>query len=715
MKGQLFPVQVTPIVVPPYSVVLSEYSNAFREQLILNLLLSDVSANRDVHLKFSLTSNTGFAAQSAPVVVGATPYRLSGGIPLRLTNADLQAYFQLQNLVGVSSQQFASPLPDGVYNFCFEVIDDRSGQVISRNTCAQAFIRQNDPPFLNYPKKGKSVEETNPTNIVFNWTPRHLNATNVEYEFTLTELWDEGIDPQTAFFTSPPLYQSTTKATTLLYGPTEPALLPNKNYGWRVRAVVNDGISQTSTFKNNGFSEIWHFRHKGICRAPQFGLTVPKTATSQIIRWQFGDYTAYKVQYRKVGGSSNAWFEERATSFEEAVTIYNLEKNTTYEYRIGGQCRRGEDFVYGNSQQFTTVSNSEEAGGYQCGALPDITITNQEPLERLGVNETFFAGDFPVTAKFVEQVGVGRYTGVGYVTVPYLADMRILVKFENIGINTDKQLTNGIVETTYDPEWKGVDDISDEIEAVVNLVGNILETLETLETLESVADSIREGELTGAGIETVVGKIKDNLPVKELEDLNDLQDELSTLEEELENADTKEKEEKVKEKINEVNQEIADVIDGVQENMSDLIMKAIEKYYRQNKSKEVSLSNAYNAIYNIKSSNLETIDSVDGSFEFEGEIEVVEIPKEFIKTFDIQERYHLYFFSKAIAENKDKKETIKNFVTKSLETEIDLIKVMKASQDKGDSESQTIDLLVESAGKVFKGLIQKYRYNYIEQ
>jgi len=203
--------------------------------------------------------------------------------------------------------------------------------------------------------------------------------------------------------------------------------------------------------------------------------------------------------------------------------------------------------------------------------------------------------------------------------------------------------------------------------------------------------------------------------VKELEDLNDLQDELSTLEEELENADTKEKEEKVKEKINEVNQEIADVIDGVQENMSDLIMKAIEKYYRQNKSKEVSLSNAYNAIYNIKSSNLETIDSVDGSFEFEGEIEVVEIPKEFIKTFDIQERYHLYFFSKAIAENKDKKETIKNFVTKSLETEIDLIKVMKASQDKGDSESQTIDLLVESAGKVFKGLIQKYRYNYIEQ
>lgn len=38
---------------------------------------------------------------------------------------------------------------------------------------------------------------------MFNWTPRHLNATNVKYKFTLTELWDEGIDPQT-FARSPP-------------------------------------------------------------------------------------------------------------------------------------------------------------------------------------------------------------------------------------------------------------------------------------------------------------------------------------------------------------------------------------------------------------------------------------------------------------------------------------------------------------------------------
>ena len=493
LKAQVFPVQVTPVVVPPYSVVLSDYGNAFRDQVIVNLLLSDVLANRDVRLEFSLTSNTGINAQSTPVIIGEIPFRLSGGTPLRLTSADLQPYFQLENLVGISPQQYASPLPDGLYNFCFRVIDQNSGQPISRNSCAQAFIRQNDPPFLNYPERGKSIEETNPTNIVFNWTPRHLNATNVQYEFTLTELWDEGIDPQTAFFTSPPLYETTTNAATLLYGISQPALLPNKSYAWRVRAVVNDGISQTSTFKNNGYSEIWHFKYNGLCRAPQFGLTIPKTATSQIVRWQYGEYAGYKIQYRKVGGSSTAWFEESAASYEEAVTIYNLEKNTTYEYRIGGQCRAGEDFVYGNSQQFTTASSSEDAGGYQCGALPDVTITNQEPLERLGINETFFAGDFPVTAKFVEQISTGVYTGIGYVTVPYLADTRILVKFNNVAINTDKQLTNGIVETTYDPSWSGVDDISDELAAFGEIIKLSVEAVKLLkEELEGAVAIIKD-------------------------------------------------------------------------------------------------------------------------------------------------------------------------------------------------------------------------------
>lgn len=40
---------------------------------------------------------------------------------------------------------------------------------------------------------------------------------------------------------------------------------------------------------------------------------------------------------------------------------------------------------------------------------------------------------------------------------------------------------------------------------------------------------------------------------------------------------------------------------------------------------------------------------------------------------------------------------------------------MKQSQDQGDSEDNTINLLVESIEKALKGLIDKYKYNYLEK
>ncbi len=540
LQAQVFPVQVTPQLIPPYSLNLSDYQNAAREQVIVNLLLSDVTeSNREVTLKFSMSNTAGFAIESAPVVVGALPVFLNGGIPLRLTNADLQAYFQLQNLRGISPQQYGQPLPDGVYQFCFEVFDRRSGQAISRKSCATAFLVLNDPPFLNVPSRGEAIPQKEPQNIVFQWTPRHLNATNVEYEFTLVEVWDELVDPQTAFLASRPYYQTTTRATTLLYGPGEPALLPDKNYAWRVRAVINDGISQTSVFKNNGYSEIYYFEHNAECAPPLFAISESKTATTQNIRWQQALYQGYNVQYRKKKaytqtnetketkrngkkrkkdkGSKNAsysgikavdggspWFEIK--TFSEQATIFNLEKATTYEFRVGGRCRSNGGFAYGNIQEFTTASSNDQASGYQCGILPNIQISNQEPLERLGVNEVFTAGDFPVTVKFIAQgnrvsgepgsgapvLGAnGTYSGWGFITVPYLADTRIKVIFNNIKLNSDYQLIEGVVETDYDKDWGGVDDIGDELEVLEDVGVWTIDTVsEFVEIIKDKLDTL---------------------------------------------------------------------------------------------------------------------------------------------------------------------------------------------------------------------------------
>ena len=71
--------------------------------------------------------------------------------------------------------------------------------------------------------------------------------------------------------------------------------------------------------------------------------------------------------------------------------------------------------------------------------MPDIQIANQDPIQNIGVNETFTAGDFPVTVKEVQNNG-GKFTGKGFIVVPYLADTKIAVAFEGITINTNYQL-----------------------------------------------------------------------------------------------------------------------------------------------------------------------------------------------------------------------------------------------------------------------------------
>ena len=780
LQAQVFPVQVTPQLIPPYSLNLSDYQNAAREQVIVNLLLSDVTeSNREVTLKFSMSNTAGFAIESAPVVVGALPVFLNGGIPLRLTNADLQAYFQLQNLRGISPQQYGQPLPDGVYQFCFEVFDRRSGQAISRKSCATAFLVLNDPPFLNVPSRGEAIPQKEPQNIVFQWTPRHLNATNVEYEFTLVEVWDELVDPQTAFLASRPYYQTTTRATTLLYGPGEPALLPDKNYAWRVRAVINDGISQTSVFKNNGYSEIYYFEHNAECAPPLFAISESKTATTQNIRWQQALYQGYNVQYRKKKaytqtsttketkrkgkkrkknkGSKNAsysgikavdggspWFEIK--TFSEQATIFNLEKATTYEFRVGGRCRPNGGFAYGNIQEFTTASSNDQASGYQCGILPNIQISNQEPLERLGVNEVFTAGDFPVTVKFVAQgnrvsgepgsgapvLGAnGTYSGWGFITVPYLADTRIKVIFNNIKLNSDYQLIEGVVETDYDKDWGGVDDISDELE-VIEDVGLILLNLDNA-IVEALNLDI--SKTTKENTKAIAAAIIDGVKKEQLSD--ELQEELTNAATDfekagnavaeakttIENATTeeekKEAEKELKEatkNFNEAQQSISEAnekVDKEKKAIVNLLKKAIYELYREGRDNEEALTSHLDQIhttielidlYEIEE-NVDDLDLID--VEIIDNSNTLNASEDIISYYEIDNKLAVYLFAKVLSGEDEK--TFEGFLNESKLFSANFIQVIKDAKASDKTDKEIIQTLKKELTKVFLQILSKYK------
>ncbi|WP_165872232.1 EndoU domain-containing protein [Tenacibaculum sp. M341] len=464
VNAQRYPVQVTQTVLPPYSSKLSDYTTATNVKLRLDVLLTDVVAsNRQVRLKLRIKGN-GLNIQSRDVVSGAPQIFLNGGVLQQLTNLDLGAYFQLNNLVGINPEQYNKPLPEGMYSICWEVYDVITNQQINNPAtgCSDIFLILNDPPFLNLPFKGDQLVAKDPMNIIFQWTPRHVNATNVSYDFELREIWDRNIDPQAAFLASPNYYTETINTTTLLYDISKPVLLPKKLYAWRVKAKSITGISENSVFKNDGYSEIYYFTYTNRCDAPSFILSEALNSSGVKITWQGSfDHKKYHVQYKREDIPDAEWFD--VYTYNNQAQISNLKQGETYVFRVGGTCNELNDFqqayTYSSISQFT-MPRKDEVATYNCGIIPEIEIKNLEPLKNIGVNESFTAGDFPITVKQV-QGGNGVFTGTGFIVVPYLADTKIAVTFSSVKINEDYQLTDGVIRTTYDPTWGGVSDVND--------------------------------------------------------------------------------------------------------------------------------------------------------------------------------------------------------------------------------------------------------------
>lgn len=509
LYSQTYPVQVTPQLIPPYSLKISDYATTTSEKLYANILLTDVNeVGRRIRLKMYIEGK-GLSITTRDVIAGETPIYLDGGINLRLSNLDLQAYFQLNNLVGITPGQYNAPLPNGGYDFCFEVYDYFTNRKLSSKSCTTVYLLQNDPPILNLPFKNNIVNTTNPQNVLFTWTPRHSNVSNVQYEFTLKELWDLQ-NPQANFLASVPFYQTNTYTTTLLVGPEAPQLLSGKIYGWQVRAFVSDGVNETSVFKNDGKSEIFWFKYLEDCKPPSFVISQALTAESVQVNWQSSEHLRYRIQYRKKGFGDDDWFE--VNSYTNEGKIRNLEAATIYEFRVGGECTQLSGFAYSNIQEFTTPSN-DEAAYYNCGLTPQINITNKEPLPKLGINETFTAGDFPVITREVTGSN-GTFSGWGYITLPFLENLkeiidaaniatggevnigkytRIKVVFDNVQVNSSYELIDGVVVTDYDPEWGGIIDGDEVIEDVGDLVDDIFPD----EPVEESSDTTNSDTTTG--------------------------------------------------------------------------------------------------------------------------------------------------------------------------------------------------------------------------
>jgi len=203
-------------------------------------------------------------------------------------------------------------------------------------------------------------------------------------------------------------------------------------------------------------------------------------STSAQLRWSAqammpNQEYPYKVMYREKG---KTWKSQKVSMPYAKVT--GLKRGRTYIYKVGVACGLEtaysssvfgeESYMYSTEQEFTTTEQIDEKSQVQCGVKPEIRIKNTNPLQdNLYPNTTFTAGDFPVTV--LNATGNnGVYSGEGYVKVPYLQDTKIKVVFNGIKLNTERQLIEGKLVTTYDETERNVINITNEVEKIKSIL-----------------------------------------------------------------------------------------------------------------------------------------------------------------------------------------------------------------------------------------------------
>ncbi|NTE04378.1 hypothetical protein G6M26_06125 [Agrobacterium tumefaciens] len=492
-KAQIYPVQVMPVLVPPYSLNTSDYYNGTSERLAVVLTNTDLQKPvLNVRLRMYIEGQNA-RLQSRDGVYYPTII-LDAGIPQRISLGDLAPYFNIDNLnfSGITRAMYAQngKLPEGFYSFCFEVIEVNTGKVLSRKSCSMAYITLSDPPLLNLPLKGENIASRAVQNIIFQWTPRNLGspngAFNTEYEFTLKELWDTGIAPEAAFESTQPLYQVTVRPTTLLMGPAEPQLIPGKRYAWRVRAVSTSPTGeQADSYRNNGFSEIYWFTYQSDCKPP-LAINSSVSGGRATINWTAdpsnGGIPAggYTLQYREKSLSGSKWYS--VNTLENRAMLYDLKPGSTYEYRVGSSCVAGnigigiDQATYSDILTIEINGNPKDTATVNCGMIsPEISITNRTPIQALNQGDLIMAGGFPV--KLTKVTGGGSFSGEGYVTIPMLGQVNVKVRFSGIQVNTERQLFGGVIETTYDVKEEQIADtrkIAEDLTTLINEIANLI-------------------------------------------------------------------------------------------------------------------------------------------------------------------------------------------------------------------------------------------------
>ncbi|WPV65836.1 fibronectin type III domain-containing protein [Chitinophaga sp. LS1] len=342
LQAQDYPVTASTQIIPPYSLFLPDYYSGGSEKLRVILLQRDLTQpGYEISLQLTIERNGTMIMRSSPSFHSPS-ITLNAGVPIIISSAALADYFLADNILfsgGYSREEYerTRSLPEGSYRLTFQAYDShRPGIQISNAIASVFFLQKSDPPLLNLPICGSRVERRDPQFLTFNWSNRNTSQANTSYIFSLYEIKPAGSIPDYTIRSTRPLYTITTDNTTMLYGPSEPALTDSMQYVWIVQAIDKEG---KDLYSNQGYSQSCTFTYLGTNPFEQFEKPV-LYGTVQGERqlryhWPLNAVDAYRLQYRAVA-KDNITYDWQTVEFtaDSTTLINSLEPDREYEAHL---------------------------------------------------------------------------------------------------------------------------------------------------------------------------------------------------------------------------------------------------------------------------------------------------------------------------------------------------------------------------------------------
>jgi hypothetical protein len=455
LPAQIFPVQITTQLVPPFSGYIPDYAAPGNENMHVLMLFTDFSRPAyDVKLKIKLEGQ-GITIQS-PAHYYSGPFTLEPGVPSLLTGSDLSGLLNANNLEfsGITRQQYdqRKVLPEGFYTITITAYDFLNPLpiVVSNEGITQAWMVLNDPPYLNLPQCEGTVSPFTPQQITFSWTAMNLaapsSALGSEYTFELWEIFPANQSPGNIILSTAPVFSFTTSQTLLNYGIAEPPLVIGREYVWRVHA---HDLENRELFRNNGYSQLCTFKYGTtfdlLGNIAQLQLNAQALTSRQARCWwdSLSIYAQYRIQFRKVNTPN--WFPFNTTN--ASLRIPDLEPNTNYEAQVTGILATGEEGPVSN----IAVWHTPEKPVFNCGeSSPPPAQQNFHPLQQASTGMIWQIGQFEmiVTGLHANANPAGWYSGLGKVVMPL--GWTVACSFTSIQVGEDHIVYSGEVKAITD-------------------------------------------------------------------------------------------------------------------------------------------------------------------------------------------------------------------------------------------------------------------------